>query len=367
MVQTNKSINEFTFEESKIPVKNLFYMYCYALNFIDLKKEISNFSTDKMTNFESLLAMLYISIAKRLRHCGHEGAYQELEEDSSELKGSINFTKSISHLIKRNGKLNCNFDSFSYNHLKNQLIKSIGVTIARSHISPSLRFEIQSELEVISDVDLCEIDENALASLIKFEKNSNYKKMLNLCLIVFKCSILSTEEKDQELFNILVKAKPSKIYESFLRNFYKTHLSKFPEKFEVKNGERGITSSLEVIGDANSVLLPIMRSDIFIESNDTVFILDAKFYEQTFTKYYEVKKLRSGHIYQIEAYVNHIYLTEKISKKIRGILIYPKIDDDIWFCAKNKQGHFIEAVTVDLSQNWDLIEQRLKEIIFTYR
>ena len=52
------------------------------------------------------------------------------------------------------------------------------------------------------------------------------------------------------------------------------------------------------------------------------------------------------------------------TKETKGILVYPTVDTelDVSYVYKNTN-HVIRVSTVDLNQEWQKIEQRLKEII----
>ncbi len=52
------------------------------------------------------------------------------------------------------------------------------------------------------------------------------------------------------------------------------------------------------------------------------------------------------------------------TKESKGILVYPTVDNelDVSYVYKNTN-HIIRVSTVNLNQDWQMIEQRLKDII----
>jgi 5-methylcytosine-specific restriction enzyme subunit McrC len=350
-------------ELTKIPIKNLFHMYCYALNMIEFKTEIEKFSKDQIDSLETLLATIYLIQMRAIRKKGFYGEYVELNEDYKGVRGKINFTDSISHLMKRSGFLNCEFDEFSLNNLKNRFVKSVGIGFLNTKIQSKLKHEIRLELEALSDVEIIQLDENELRTLIKLEKDTNYIKMLNLCHLFLASFIPSTFSKEIDLTGYTQKRRLSKIYETFLRNFYKEKLSQTGSGFIVQPGEKQIKSSLTVHDYKD--YLPNMSCDILIEGNEKIFILDAKFYKETFQRHeeYGSKKIHSHNLFQMESYITHFSALNNSSKIVSGILIYPTIDEDIWFKATTFNGSRIEAATVNLSLQWYEIEERLLNLI----
>ena len=95
-------------------------------------------------------------------------------------------------------------------------------------------------------------------------------------------------------------------------------------------------------------------------------ILDAKYYKDTLvSKYGKDRKIRREHLSQILTYVmNQENGTAPHTKNTQGILVYPTVDIelDVSYLYKDTN-HIIRVCTVNLNQDWRLIEQRLKEII----
>lgn len=48
-----------------------------------------------------------------------------------------------------------------------------------------------------------------------------------------------------------------------------------------------------------------MRGDLILESTDRQITLDTKFYQEAMSEWYETKKLRSVHLYQLMAYLRN--------------------------------------------------------------
>ena len=73
--------------------------------------------------------------------------------------------------------------------------------------------------------------------------------------------------------------------------------------------------------------------------------------------------VRRDHLSQILTYVmNQESDVQPHTKDTRGILVYPTVDTelDVSYVYKNTS-HIIRVSTVNLNQDWRMIEQRLKE------
>jgi len=162
-----------------------------------------------------------------------------------------------------------------------------------------------------------------------------------------------------------------RIIEKFLMNFYKQECRQdFPEvsrshiRFQLT--PYGMTFAKST--DEAYALLPVMETDVTLYNPQTKkkIILDAKYYKDTLaSRYGEKGKIRRDHLSQILTYVmNQENDTQPHTKDTRGILVYPTVDTelDVSYVYKNTS-HIIRVSTVNLNQDWRMIEKRLKEII----
>jgi 5-methylcytosine-specific restriction enzyme subunit McrC len=100
-----------------------------------------------------------------------------------------------------------------------------------------------------------------------------------------------------------------------------------------------------------------MKTDIVLTNFDSFkqIIIDTKFYQEILSKH---KKLNSGHLYQIHAYVNN----SDFDGEVIGILLYASQGEDMDYHYKIG-GHGILIKTLDLNQEWGEIDRRLREIV----
>jgi 5-methylcytosine-specific restriction enzyme subunit McrC len=105
-----------------------------------------------------------------------------------------------------------------------------------------------------------------------------------------------------------------------------------------------------------------MRTDVVLESDDRRIILDTKFYAEALRGRYETKKVDSGHLYQIFAYVENRTATLPGSPPHEGILLYPVVED----ASRSTigcNGHRIGVRSLDLDQPWGGIREDLLRLL----
>ena len=81
--------------------------------------------------------------------------------------------------------------------------------------------------------------------------------------------------------------------------------------------------------------------------------------------YYIMSKVRREHLSQIISYVmNQEDSGNPHTFGTSGTLVYPTIDEDFDFSYRYKNtNHMIHVTTVNLNQDWEKIETRIKEIV----
>ena len=113
--------------------------------------------------------------------------------------------------------------------------------------------------------------------------------------------------------------------------------------------------------DDESSFVPVMKTDVTIDRPKRKTILDCKYYKQAMLHSFGKDRLRSGHLYQLTAYLRNKAI-EPGWDSVRGILLYPTVRP----CQDLKlvlQGHEVDIRFVNLSQGWKDIHGSLLEIL----
>ncbi|HHU26073.1 MAG TPA: restriction endonuclease, partial [Bacteroidales bacterium] len=109
-------------------------------------------------------------------------------------------------------------------------------------------------------------------------------------------------------------------------------------------------------------MLPIMRTDITLRSENRKIIIDTKYYKEAFQTRYDKQKINSSNLYQLFSYLNNQVTDSEITRNCEGILLYPSIRDDFMYSYKYKN-HKIRVMSINLNQNWQKIETDLSNIV----
>lgn len=121
------------------------------------------------------------------------------------------------------------------------------------------------------------------------------------------------------------------------------------------------------VNEENS-LLPVMQSDIMLQSGEKVLIIDAKYYEHSTQVQFDKHTLHSGNLYQIFTYVkNKEYELREKDHTVSGMLLYAKTDEAIYpNNVYQMSGNQITVRTLDLNLSFDEIAGQLNTIAKTH-
>ena len=107
--------------KTPIPIKNLFFLLCYAWDVLEIANSIS-VSDDDYDNTLNLLARLFSFGVGKLIRTGFHRSYVGRIENTKAPKGKILLRESIGDLATHNGHLVCEFDEYSANDTFNGII-----------------------------------------------------------------------------------------------------------------------------------------------------------------------------------------------------------------------------------------------------
>lgn len=329
-------------------------MLCYAWDRLKEKDEVYVSQSD-FSDIYNLLSRVLINNLEKLIKKGFYKEYAGNYEETSILRGKINFNDSLKYFSFKRGKLYCEFDDFSYDVLYNQIVKAaLYILIKYKYLDEEYKDKIFALLNYFTDISLIKLKSEHF-SKVKYNKNNLYYGfVLDVCQLIFE-NCLIDESKGDFLFKDFERDDRAMAYlfENFVRNFYKRECNEFKVYRE---------NIFWAEKDGKMDLLPLMQTDISLESADRKIIIDTKYYKNSLSNDYGTEKLISSNLYQLFAYLKNIEYKSNKDYNAEGILIYPKTNKDLDL-RYVIHGHKIKVCTVDLNRDWKFIHNRLIEII----
>lgn len=341
----------------EIPIENIYYLLCYAWNKLD-EKDIVKVDASDSTSILNLFSRVLISGLTHLFKRGIDREYVNKKFDIKGIKGRVNFNESIKRNLFSYCMANCEYDELDNNVLHNKIIKATIYNLIRTE---KIENEYIEELLIFynrfKDIDNINVSDNDFSRVRLHRNNYFYDFLLKICYLI-KDNLLVSEKKGESKFKNFLQdeRKMGLLFEEFLRNFFKLEQKKY------KVFRENIFWNIQTFDSKAYDYLPIMQTDISLESEKKKIIIDAKYYKETLKMHYDKEKINSANLYQLSSYLENIEIKGGININCEGILVYPTIDKSLDL--KYKKGeHLLKIKTIDLNQPWKDIHNDLIDII----
>ncbi len=318
-----------------IPIQNVYYMLSYAFQVLN-EQGYKNIATEQFHNIAELMAaILERGIAIQLKR-GLGKEYIPQTEALSSLRGKIDIAESIKTQSMLRKQLICTYDEFSVNSIMNRIIKSTVELLLRSNISKQRKKNLRKLMLYFSEVDFIDL------------YTINWNVQYNL--------LQTQSDGSTKLMDFLDEQRMCRLYEKFILEYYRR---------EFKNQITANASQIpwQLDNDENS-MLPVMQSDIMLQRDDNVLIIDAKYYEHSMQVQFNKHTLHSANLYQIFTYVkNKEYELKEKDHTVSGMLLYAKTDEEIYpNNVYQMSGNQIMVRTLDLNLPFTEIAKQLNTI-----
>lgn len=332
-------------------------MLSYAFRTLT-KQGYREMSTEKFSNTADLMTEILIAgISQQLKR-GLGRAYIEQMEDIPVIRGRVNITESVKRQTMINRKLSCVYDDFSVNNSKNRIIKSTALLLLRADVAKQRKSRLRKLLVYFDKVEL--IDLRTVDWNIHYDRNNQtYRMLISICYLVVKGLLQTQADGKTKIMDFLDDQQMYHLYEKFILEYYK---KEYPY---IKTNASQIKWQLD---DGMGYMLPNLLSDITLEYDNKVLIIDAKYYSYIMQNRYEKETIRSANMFQIFTYVKNkeAELKDK-PHEVAGMLLYAQTDNGTQpDCCYQMSGNMINVKTLNLNCDFEDIRRQLDSIITDY-
>lgn len=345
---------------TRIPIRNLYYLFCYAWARFPDQAQAVEVGVDDCPDLPNLFARVLINSANRLMRRGLDRGYREFVEETRSPRGRMLIGEIVKRQTLLRGAVVCAFDELTPDVLHNQIIKATALSLARARgISPEHSHELRLIALRMSGVRDIRLTGDCFHRVQLSRNTGQYASVLKLCELVFRALLPEEDGQGSRFAEILEdEVTMSAVFEEFLLNFYRHEQRTFTARAESWPWD-GV--SLE---PGSEGLLPQMITDITLRSRERTIVIDAKFYKEALAASHGAKKVRSGHLYQLLAYMEHANLRSP-HMPCDGALIYPAVGDPIALRYRLR-GHEVVVRSIDLTREWRAIHDELRALPFEF-
>lgn len=343
---------------ANIPILNIYYMIAYAFSVIDLLDE-ADVAGEEFESAGDMLAFVFGKCLSRQIKRGLERSYAEMEESIPTIRGRVDVRATITPPESTLGYARCRFAEYCEDTPLNRVLKTTLLFLLRQEqVSVERKAELRRILPLLSGIgEEPDVRKIRWGGLSYHRNNRSYRFLMGLCYLILHDLINTEEDGPVRMVDFEDSRRMHDLYERFILSYFQTHyrglLSAGAPKLKIDESE-----------DA-SPFLPTLRTDVVLESNDAVLVIDAKYYSKVFAERYGKESLRSNNIAQIFQYTV-LMSDKKQGKKASGMLLYAKAKNTYFSSARwSSHGHDFEARVIDLSQRFDVIKAQLDEVAET--
>lgn len=342
-------------DETAFTEQSLYLMLMYAWRLWPGGHAVSagNYQTNSPTD---LIAKLLSDSVQKAYSSGLQRDYVSVTEETLLPSGRILISETLKNRSQRRAELFVERDTFSVNCVANKILREAVKNLLSLPLKNETRLGLNNSLNKLSKVADEEIDQRVIRAEIFKSRRRDYRIGLSIALTLKQSKALAPLEQSD-----LTGSKPvfsdeslfRSLFEEFLREFYRHHLN-----------DRFVGGRRYRWNEEDSEFFPVMRTDINIESENSVLVIDAKCTPKVVTqrKGFSKQTLNSDHLYQIFTYMSHCQ-AENPNKCVKGLLIYPLYSSSIDETGKTPAGS-LRAKTINFKRNWEEICDELLELAF---
>jgi 5-methylcytosine-specific restriction enzyme subunit McrC len=339
-----------------IPVGNVYFLLLYAWRHIGEGEE-ALVSTEGITRLQDLFAHVLAATVTRLVARGLDRGYLAVEEPVRGVRGKLDLSVTLKRNHLANAQTHCQFDELQYDVLHNRIIKATLRKLLEIELDESIRARVRRlyrKLDLVSDVTISARD---FRQLQLHRNNRVYDFALRLCRLIHDNVMIAPGGGTAQFRDFRNdEDQMARLFEEFVFSFFEIE----QRRFQVSRPHIGWHDAQGSEFDLSR--LPVMRTDVVLEAPDRCIILDTKFYAEALSGRFDTKKVRSGHLYQIFAYVENRSANRGKAPPHEGMLLYPVVSDRFAFEYRLK-GHRIAVRSIDLDQPWADVHRDMLQLL----
>lgn len=341
----------------KVPIQNLYYLFCYAWRFIpdDLALDVGGIQSPDVLN---LCAHVLTAGIDRLLRRGIDQGYVGFKEETARLRGRIDITGTVTGLTWLHARAVCQFDELTPNTIQNRILRTTVQLLSNAPIEPGLLRRLREVDHRLSGIDRISVQASLFKRIQLHRNNAFYAFLLRICELVHLSLMPDRSGDSPSWFRDVLSDEDymAAVFEEFIRNFYSLKQS----EFTVGRTQPIWSATAEHQGDLR--FLPKMTTDMTLSSSRRTIIIDAKYYRDAMQTNYGSRTVHSSNLYQLIAYLRGSSQGTPAGHSLEGMLVYP-VGEQFVDLSYRIDSYPVRIYTLNLGQPWFQIEADLLRLV----
>ncbi len=335
----------------KVPVENVFHMASYALDAVQWLGVGNHSHTPEAPAVADALVLLLLNEVDLLVRRGLERGYVEEEAVLRSPRGKILVTPTIARLLHKRPELHCRFEELTIDIPVNRLIAGVLWRTATDHeVDAKLRQRAARMADTLEGVTPLDLEPARFRRPELGRKNRHYRPVLDLCELLVRAWFPDEDDADEE-WQVRGIDRQDRLMAHLFERFVCSYLARQPG---LRVRPRQLAWEGGGLDAPSQAALPAMRTDATVVGDGWTAVVEVKFYRDPLVERYGKKTLRSGHLYQLLAYLRRHAAERPLDWPTRGVLVYAHAGTSFDF-RYQLDGYDIRAVTVDLTAPWAVL------------
>jgi 5-methylcytosine-specific restriction enzyme subunit McrC len=328
-------------------------MLVYAAGVLEFKG-VKIVGKDPNAGLLELLTRVLIDQTEDLFQRPLHRSYLEFAIEGRIIKGKLDIAKSVTSGRLFQGIANCTTEEMSRDVPENQIIKStINMLLGQSELKPKSIDDLSCFLDKMKDVSLHHRPWDLTDRIRTTKLNQRYEPVLRICELILSQLIPNDKGTGYQFESFdRSEAKLRKVFETFVRSFYRIELKSKAHVTAKQLDWDAYTSDTKMIE-----FLPTLKTDATIIFENRTLIVETKYVPELLKSgQFGKDRFRSPHLYQLMSYLQAY--KKKNMHQPSGLLLYPTCDRPLY--ATYKIFDFdISIATIDLTMSWESIANSL--------
>lgn len=343
-------------KDPAILIQNIYYMLVYAHGMLQHQDYLS-MDTENFENLEDMFAaVLARGMSQQLKRGLHRD-YVEHQSSLPVLRGKVDLTGSIRLLASGRRSLECVYDEYTEDNQLNRILKATAEFLcANRDVKQQTRSEIRQSLRFMSNISSADISAIKWSGFHYHRSNATYRMLMNICFLVSQNLLLSSQEGSRRLARFVDSQDMHRLYEKFILEYYRYHHALYSPA----------SRDIYWLTESADEYLPKMRADVVLSSGKKRLVIDAKYYSSEMQSYHGAETIRSGHLYQMFAYIKNE--DKHQCGDVSGLLLYARTANSVLPQRDYLMGQNMLSVrSLNLNVSFKELQRQLEEIVIHWQ
>jgi 5-methylcytosine-specific restriction enzyme subunit McrC len=344
-----------------IPVRNIWWLMLYASDLGSAAHQVKLAAEDLPEEIPDLVAEILVRAVEQRQRRQLSTSFLSREAVISRVRGRIDHLTTARRQLLAKGLVACCFEELSIDSPRNRFVRSALVTVARLVRKAELAHRCRGLAQNLRNQGV--VGEAPSRQQITKESFGRHDQADQAMLAAARLAMDLALPAEEAGPNALLDPQRCvhwlrSLYEKAIGGFYRFHLDE--AQWVVKTGKT-LNWPIEAATSGISQVFPSMRTDIVLDRrhHPQRLVIDTKFTSLFTPGWYREQSLKTGHVYQLYAYLrSQEGHGDSWADQADGLLLHPAISADVDESVRI-QGHRMRFATVDLTASHKEIRDQL--------